>query len=231
MVVEFYYDLLSQPCRAVYIFFKVAGIPFEAKEIDLFKGEHLTPEFIKKNPNKKIPIIDDDGFILAESAAIMRYMALKNNVADHWFPRQDLRKQAKIDEFINWQHQSVRKPCVELFIAKFRSRIGVGRFTKQPADEAKLQSLREDITKSFSHIADYFLQDNQYLAGDEISLADIIGVCEIYHIQGVEEDALYTNNEKVSAWVARVRKRLEPDFDTASMKLMAVKQKYIDAKE
>jgi hypothetical protein len=48
----------------------------------------------------------------------MRYMALKNNVADHWFPRQDLRKQAKLDEFINWQHQSVRKPCVELFIAK-----------------------------------------------------------------------------------------------------------------
>lgn len=38
MVVEFYYDVLSQPCRAVYIFFKAAGIPFEAKEIDLLKG-------------------------------------------------------------------------------------------------------------------------------------------------------------------------------------------------
>ena len=114
---------------------------------------------------------------------------------------------------------------------QFRSRIGIGRFTKQPADEAKLQSLREDITKALTHITDYFLQDNPYLAGDEISLADIIGVCEICHIEGVEEDALYTSNAKISAWISRVRKRLEPHFDAATMKLLAVKQKYIAAKE
>ncbi|XP_045172646.2 glutathione S-transferase theta-1-like [Mercenaria mercenaria] len=231
MVVEFYYDLLSQPCRAVYLFFRAAGIQFEPKEIDLFKGEHHNPEFTKKNPYHKVPVIDDDGFLLAESAAIMRYMATKENVADHWYPRQDLQKQAKVDEFINWQHLCVRKPCVDLFIAKFRSRIGIGRFTKEPLDEAKLKTFREEITKSIAHIADYFLQDKPFLAGDEISLADILGACEIYHLQGVEEDSLYKDNAKVSEWIERVRKRLEPDFDTASMKLMAVKQKYISAKE
>ena len=60
----------------------------------------------------------ENPFNVFSSASIMRYLAAKNNVADHWFPRQDLQKQAKVDEFINWQHSSVRRPCVELFIAK-----------------------------------------------------------------------------------------------------------------
>lgn len=231
MVVEFYYDLLSQPCRAVYLFFKAAGIPFESKEVDLLKGEHYSPELLKKNPYHKLPIIDADGFTLTESVAIMRYMAIKNNVVDHWYPRADQQKQAKVEEFLNWQHLCVRKHCVDLFLTKFRSRIGIGRFTKEPADEAKLKSLREEISKAVSHIADYFLGDKPFIASDEISIADILGVCEIFHTTGVEEESLYKDNAKVSAWVERVRQRLQPDFDIANMRLMAIKDKYVNAKE
>ena len=38
MVLQFYYDLLSQPCRSVYLFLKATGIEFEAKELELLKG-------------------------------------------------------------------------------------------------------------------------------------------------------------------------------------------------
>lgn len=231
MVLEFYYDLFSQPCRAVFLFLKAAGVPFEPVEIELFKGEHHSPEFAKKNPYHKIPIIDDDGFILSESVAIMKYIADKHKLPDHWYPRTDPQKQARVNEYLHWQHACVRKPCVELFIMKFRSRIGIGRFTKQPYDEAQLQAGRDEVKKSVKHIADYFLQDKPYISGDEISAADILGVCELHHLLGVEEEALYKENKRVSEWMERVKERLQPHFDLACAKLMGLKERYIAAKE
>ena len=50
------------------------------------------------------------------SVAIMRYIAVKYNVAEHWFPRKDLQKAAKIDEFLNWQHLNIRKWCLDIFV-------------------------------------------------------------------------------------------------------------------
>ncbi len=66
MPLTYYYDLMSQPCRAVYIFLKMTGIPFQAKEIALRKLENTTDEFVQLNPFKKVPVIDDSGFILTE---------------------------------------------------------------------------------------------------------------------------------------------------------------------
>lgn len=57
---------MSQPSRAIYIFLKITGIPFESKEIALRKLEHMGDEYAKINPFKKVPVIDDDGFILTE---------------------------------------------------------------------------------------------------------------------------------------------------------------------
>lgn len=114
---------------------------------------------------------------------------------------------------------------------QFRSRIGVGLFTKTPYDEAKLQESRDEVTKGVTHIADYFLGDKPYVAGDEISAADLVAVSELIQLEGVEEDNLYTSNEKVKAWIERVRERMQPDFDQSLVILKGLKQKYLDAKE
>jgi glutathione S-transferase len=63
MPLSYYYDLLSQPCRAVYIFLKMTGIPFQPKEVALRKLENMTDELVKINT---VPVIDDSGFILTE---------------------------------------------------------------------------------------------------------------------------------------------------------------------
>ena len=72
MPLSYYYDLMSQPCRAVYIFLKMTGIPYQPKEIALRKLENLSDEFVRINPFKKVPVIDDDGFIVTERWLLIR---------------------------------------------------------------------------------------------------------------------------------------------------------------
>ena len=52
------------------------GVPFERIELDILKGETRTPEFLQKNPNGRIPVLEiEDGVFLAESNAILWYVA------------------------------------------------------------------------------------------------------------------------------------------------------------
>ena len=47
------------------------GIACEIVEVDILKGKSRTPEFLKINPNGRTPVLDDNGFVLAESNAIL----------------------------------------------------------------------------------------------------------------------------------------------------------------
>lgn len=71
---KYYFDLMSQPSRALYIFFKLnPKIPVTFVPVALRSGEHLQEEYKQINRFQKVPcIIDDDGWKLSESVAIFR---------------------------------------------------------------------------------------------------------------------------------------------------------------
>ncbi|XP_063271988.1 glutathione S-transferase theta-1-like isoform X2 [Prinia subflava] len=71
MGLELYLDLLSQPCRALYIFARSNNIPFELKRVQLAKGQHRTEEFRKVNVLMKVPAMRDGSFTLAESLCVL----------------------------------------------------------------------------------------------------------------------------------------------------------------
>uniref|UniRef100_T1HZZ7 GST N-terminal domain-containing protein n=1 Tax=Rhodnius prolixus TaxID=13249 RepID=T1HZZ7_RHOPR len=110
----FYYDNLSQPCRALEIFLKITGIPFVAKRVNLAAGENFQEEYSKLNPFKKVPVIDDNGFILTESIAILRYLCRERPVPDHWYPKNS-QLRARVDEYLEWQHNETRAHCALYF--------------------------------------------------------------------------------------------------------------------
>ena len=82
-----YIDYSSQPSRAILAFCEINSIPHEVKEIRISKGQQKSAEFLQINPNGYLPAIDDSGFKLSESHAILRYLAQTRNVASHWYPK------------------------------------------------------------------------------------------------------------------------------------------------
>lgn len=207
MVLKFYYDLMSQPSRAIYLFLKVNSIPFESKIVALRKGEHLSPEFAKINPVQKVPVLDHDGFVLTESVAMMRYLSREYEVADHWYPK-DSKAQARVDEYMAWQHLNTR-----LFGSMvFRTRVIDPMLKGSPVDEVKLKFYKHEFEKALDNIEKMFLKNRPYLCGDHITVADILGICEVDQPLLIGFDPV-SSRPQIKCWMDRVKKDVEPCYE------------------
>jgi GSH-dependent disulfide-bond oxidoreductase len=75
-MLKFYFNGSPNPTK-VALFLEEAGLAFEPMPVDTRKGDQFKPEFVKLNPNAKVPLIDDDGVIVFDSNAILLYLAEK----------------------------------------------------------------------------------------------------------------------------------------------------------
>ncbi|KAM4649211.1 glutathione S-transferase theta-2B isoform 1-T1 [Amazona ochrocephala] len=198
MGLELYLDLLSQPCRALYIFARSNNIPFEFKQVELMKGQHKTEEFQKVNMLMKVPAMRDGSFTLAESIAILLYMVRKFKTPDHWYP-SDLQKRARVDEYLSWQHFSIRGKGSKLFLMKLLLPLLMG----QPLPPEKLEGATEELNAVLKQFEEKFLQDKPFIAGSEISLADLVALVELMQPVGSGYD-LFEERPKLAAWRRRV---------------------------
>ena len=132
------------------------------------------------------------------------------------------------DLSLRWAHMSFCWFCHEAahILFQIRTRFGIGRFPKKRLDEAKVSSAKEELTKGLNHIAEYILKDQPFICGDEISAADLIGVNEIIHMDGVNENELYEKNATVNAWIKRVADRMAPHFEESLLKLKAINKMF-----
>lgn len=77
---------LSGHCHRVELFLRLLDLPFEIVPVDLVRGEQRQPEFLALNVFGQVPVIDDDGAVVADSNAILVYLALRY-AAPSWLPR------------------------------------------------------------------------------------------------------------------------------------------------
>src|SRR4030081_868586 len=78
-IMKLYMHPASTTSRTVALFVADNNLPVEFQVVDLFTGEHAREPYASINPNKMIPVLDDDGFVLSESSAILKYLAEKFN--------------------------------------------------------------------------------------------------------------------------------------------------------
>src|SRR5262249_8679722 len=88
------------------------GLPAEMVFVDLLNGQHMRPEFAALNPNRKMPVLDDDGFLLWESNAIMQYLASKRPESGLW--PSDPSRQADVSRWQCWELAHWERACAAL---------------------------------------------------------------------------------------------------------------------
>uniref|UniRef100_A0A3Q4HF55 glutathione transferase n=1 Tax=Neolamprologus brichardi TaxID=32507 RepID=A0A3Q4HF55_NEOBR len=195
-MMELYLDLISPPCRAVFLFAKALGIPFEFKYVDLIAGNLTKARFTLS----------------------LDYLVQKHSgsVADHWFPA-GLQQRARANEYLSWQHANHRGHCQKVFLLRVRVPV-------RPIPEVTMDAALENMKQSLNLLEEKFLQNKQFILGDKISVADALcfplPVVVLFHPLGTGVDG-FEGRPKLIAWRGRVKEALgEELFDDAHTALM-----------
>jgi glutathione S-transferase len=154
---------LSPNCRKVLWALEEAGVTYDFKQVNLPGGEQKTPEFLKLNPNGRVPVLDDDGFILWESNAILWYVGDK--LGRGTIVPEDVKLRAQIDQWMWWQVADFTGPSTAFFM-KLRERSG------QPLDANKHLDILKSSTKAAA-VLDKHLERKPFVVGDKFTIADI----------------------------------------------------------
>ena len=139
------------------------NIPFERIDAGLQFGVNNTPEYKAKNPNALVPLIDDDGFVLWESQAIVRYLARKYGLGS--VCPADAAACADADRWMDWNATTVWPNLRPVFWNLVRT---------EPAkrDMPLVATSRKGLAASMT-ILDAHLANRQYVAGNEFTMGDI----------------------------------------------------------
>jgi len=175
MSLTLYYNPFSQPSRTVLAFVRLAGIECNEKIIDLMGGETRSPEYQKLNDLQTVPAIDDNGFHLGESEAIIRYLLYSTKKGEEYYPT-DPKRRALVDRYMPFHHNSVRRQVSKYFIASFMDVLqgeadSLGGFT--------LEQARTETEECLKKFEDLYLKGKKYISGDTISFADLYMLHEL----------------------------------------------------
>nr|AFJ75818.1 glutathione s-transferase D2 [Sogatella furcifera] len=189
MPIDLYYVPGSAPCRNVLLAAKAVGVDLNLKLTDLKSGQHLTPEFIKLNPQHNVPTLDDNGFVLNESRAIMTYLADQYGKDDSLYPK-DPKKRAKVNQRLYFDMGTLYQSFGDAYYPHM--------FGGAPLEEEKKKKLGDALV-----FLDGFLEKSPFVAGENLTLADLAIVASISTIEAVEYDLSPYKN--INSWYAKVK--------------------------
>ena len=96
---KLYHHPLSGHAHRARLFVSLLGLPHELVEVDLKAGAHKTPDFLALNPFGQVPVLEDDGVVVADSNAILVYLAKKAGRTD-WLP-EDAQSAAAVQRWLS----------------------------------------------------------------------------------------------------------------------------------
>ncbi|CAI5715612.1 unnamed protein product [Hyaloperonospora brassicae] len=116
MPLKLYANFISQPSRTVIWVLKVKNVDFHLVEMNPGTDFFKTDEFKALNPNRLVPVMKDDDYVLTEGMAILMYLSDKFDWTGpkDLYPK-DIKVRARINEFLHWHHTNTRLFTLNIF--------------------------------------------------------------------------------------------------------------------
>lgn len=209
--IELYYTPGSPHCRAVLMCVAALELEVELTKLDMYqKYEHKKPWFVNMNPQHTVPTINDNGFILWESRAILAYLV--NKYAGEEPGKRSLyptepESRANVDRLLYFDNGTLYKNIVDYFHPQLMS--------GEEADERKANALKQSLD-----YIDIFLEKTNYCAGEQLTIADFSILASVTQLEGMDyRITSYPNHgtgnglplttyPNLCKWVQRMKKEL-----------------------
>jgi glutathione S-transferase len=164
MAIKLYDGARSPNARKVRLLAAELEIPIECVRLDFAKGEYRAPTYLEKNPNGKVPTLDDDGFVLWESLAILRYLASKR--PERGLAGGDPKQAAIIDQWLFWWTSHPEAALYKLAVEHL-----IKPFLGQPGKNPDIIGSAEADLARFLPVLDSQLEGHEFVVGG-LSLVD-----------------------------------------------------------
>ena len=192
--IKLYRNPKSGHCHRVELMLALLGLDYETIDLDMANGAHKAPDYLKISPFGLVPAIDDNGYTLADSNAILVYLAQTYAKGSHWMPEEP-KTAAQVQRWLTVAADNIYSgPCAARLVKLF------GAPLDHEAAVAKAHKLFV--------LMDTHLDGREWLAADTITIADVAGYSYIAHApEGGVDLSPY---QQVQAWLSRIE--AEPNF-------------------
>ncbi len=155
----------------------------------------FTDEYLEMNPNRVVPTIDDEGFVLWESNSCLRYLAARHGAGTLW--PEDLQIRANADRWMDWQ-QTTLWPVL---------RIAFHQLIRTPDDRRDMAAVEKAVEGGGDalKILDAWLAGKQFVCGDRFTMGDIPVGFAAYRWFALDIERISLPN--VEAWYERLCER------------------------
>jgi glutathione S-transferase len=153
-------------------------------------------DFAALNPNQRVPVIDDDGTVIWESHAIVRYLAAKYGAGSLW--PEDAGIRARADMWMDWTLADLQPAFIG----------GVfWNFYRTPEAQRNWNLIRQGLARStiLFRLLDRHLEDKLFIAGDRFTMGDIPAGAQLYRYYELEIDR--PSLPHVEGWYERLKER------------------------
>jgi glutathione S-transferase len=158
---------LSGHTHRARLFLGLLDLPYEFVPVDLAGGQNRTPEFLAISPFGEVPVLEDGEVVLADSTAILVYLALKYDAAGRWLPRDPLTA-ATVQRWLSTASGKIAYgPCAARLVTVFGA----------PLDHQRAKAIS---TRLFD-VLEGELAGRRFVLGGQPSLADVAAFSYIAH--------------------------------------------------
>ena len=201
---------MSQPTRSVRLLLAMNQIPYDFEIVDAIKGDNRKMDFKSQFPNGLVPVIDDSGHKVEESANILTYLCNKNGL-DQFYPIHPYAR-SKVDFWLHWHHSNARSSTRMLLHPKLFPKLpdAENRFIAGQKQLSKVLTFMDSQLDSRPFLADMSNCTNltmpsgevQVLTEEQCTIADLMVITEFdQHLPGAFDLIDYSPYKNVQRWM------------------------------